>query len=270
MDDNDLLRLIQDKHLSDNEIKNLLKQLSCPPQEHKQQKLDLGVQYKFGVVSDLHAGSKYFREDVLLDSIKVFNREKVDAILLPGDIIEGMSNRDGHIYELSKIGVTEQLNYAVDLLNQYSQPIFGIQGNHDLWSMNKANQGVNIGGELESRVKNYTNLGDMRGEIDVNGVTIRLTHEGNTAYALSYSGQKIINSLSGGTKPNIILNGHLHKSLYMLYRNIHFVECGTLQSQTPFMQMKGSPAMLSYWVLKIRANSKGVSNFTPTLYPYYD
>jgi len=270
MDDNDILKLIKDQHLSDEEIKVFLKQLHQQPKTHKKVDLSLGYNYKFLIVSDLHIGHNNFREDIFEDTVKTANRERVDGILIPGDIIEGMSNRDGHIYEVAIPGITKQVDYAVDLLNQYKQPIYAILGNHDLMSMRKGNQGVHIGSDLENRVKNFNLLGDMRGDLTIGAVTLRLSHEGNSSYALSYSLQKIINGLTGGDKPHIICNGHLHKAMYMFYRNIHALESGTLEDQTDFMAMKGSPAHVGYWLLKIRADKNGLQSFSPTFYPYYD
>mgnify|MGYP006921402741 CR=1 FL=1 len=270
MTDESLLKLLREKNLTDEEVKLMLKQLEHPPIKHKRFSLGSSLHYKFLLFSDPHIGSLYHREDVAEDTVRVANKEKVDGILLPGDITEGMSNRDGHIYELAIAGVTNQVNYAVDFLNEFKQPIYAILGNHDLMGMKKGNQGVNIGEDLERRVKNLTLLGDMRGDLDINGSTLRLSHEGNTAYSLSYSMQKIINGLPGGDKPGIIANGHLHKGMYMFYRNVHALESMTLQDQTPFMAMKGSPAHVGFSILDIYVNKKGIDKFTPTFYPYYD
>ena len=64
------------------------------------------------------------------------------------------------------------------------------------------------------------------------------------AYALSYSLQKYIESMQGGTKPNILLNGHHHKAMYLFYRNVHAFEAGTFQAQSSWM--KGSD-LLRTW-----------------------
>jgi UDP-2,3-diacylglucosamine pyrophosphatase LpxH len=181
-----------------------------------------------------------------------------------------MSNRDGHIYELETIGVSNQINQAANLLSASPVPLFFTTGNHDEWSKNKANQGHLVGQDLESRISHATFLGEYTANIKFSdNVTMRLTHEGATAYALSYSGQKRINALEGGTKPSIIMNGHLHKLLYMNYRNIHYFEAGTLQSQTPFMAMKGSPSMVGFWLLDVYHNKKGITQLKQTAFPYY-
>lgn len=258
--------------LTPDEEKRVLQQLQKP--ERVRKSLDMFANsrsVKYGVVSDLHIGSKHFRPDVFEQSIKTFNREGVDAILLPGDVIEGMSNRDGHVYELDTIGTTAQVNKAAELLQGYKQPILFTTGNHDEWSKKKSNQGVIVGPTLEDKLGgNAKWLGEYTADIKLSPTTfIRLTHEGNSSYALSYSGQKRINGLSHDEKPAAIINGHIHKALYMFYRNIHYFEAGTLQDQTDFMRMKGSPAMVGYWVIKLGHNRKGVNTVAQTFYPGY-
>ena len=248
----------------------LVKQLKAPapPTCNQYEHYHRPRRAKIGIISDTHIGSKYFDPATFEKSVHIFNREKVEAIYHAGDIIEGMSNRDGHIYELETIGVTAQIDQAADLLNQYKQPLFFITGNHDGWSSVKANQGVDIGGILEDKIAGATNLGAYETNIKLApAVTMRMTHDGSSAYALSYSMQKRINSMDDKSKPDILANGHIHKALYLNYRGIHGVESATMQQQTPFMARKGSPAMVGFWIFDIKYTKKGVSSFAPTFYP---
>jgi predicted phosphodiesterase len=263
--------LIKKSDLTPSEIELLLKSKK-PKLIGNHHKFDYGTNHlKLGISSDYHIGSKWFNEKSFLKSVEVFNKEKVDAIYCPGDILEGMSGRDGQIYDLDEIGYTAQLKRASELLNLYKQPYFFILGNHDLWARNKANGGLNIGDELEKRVQNSKYLGDMEATISLNDlITLKLSHRGNTAYALSYSGQKIINSLEGGKKPNILINGNLHKSIYMFYRNIHYLEAGCMQNQTEFMAMKGSPAHVGFWILDVCFSKDGVKRFKSEWIPEYN
>jgi predicted phosphodiesterase len=222
------------------------------------------------VMSDTHIGSKYFREDIFQDLLKIIKKEKPDAVYHSGDIIEGMSNREGHIYELSIMGTSNQATKAIELFKQIEKPLFFTTGNHDEWSKVKSNQGYLLGQDLEKSIPNSKFLGEYTADIKFSEqVTMRLTHEGASAYALSYSGQKRVNAIEGGTKPAIIINGHIHKLLYMYYRNIHYFEAGCLQDQTPFMRMKGTPAMKGFWLLDIYHNKNGITKLRQTAYPYY-
>lgn len=266
----ELEKLLRKTPLTDAELKQIL--LSSKPRPSIKYHHDFGKKkIKLGLVSDLHIGHKMFDYKAFDKSVKVFNREKVDLIISPGEIIEGMSGRDGHIYELKHVGYTAQMNEAVKLLKRYKAPFHFITGNHDAWGKNKGNAGYEVGPELERRLPNSKFLGEMQARVDLGNHTyLDLTHRGNTAYALSYPLQKLINALEGGSKPDILCNGHLHKSLYLFYRNIHALESGTLERQTEFMKMKGSPAMVGFWILDISLRDKGgVERFKPTWYPQY-
>jgi hypothetical protein len=81
-----------------------------------------------------------------------------------------------------------------------------------------------------------------------------------TAYALSYSIQKYIESYTGGEKPNILLNGHHHKAMYVFYRNVHGFECGTCEDQTPWMKGKRLAAHMGAWIIQVHVNSEGTIN----------
>jgi hypothetical protein len=61
---------------------------------------------------------------------------------------------------------------------------------------------------------------------------------GGSSYAVSYAPQRIVESLSGGEKPAILMIGHYHKMSYNMIRNVHTIQCGTTQDQTPFMRKK--------------------------------
>lgn len=89
-----------------------------------------GDSFSFGYFSDSHIGSKYFNPELFAYMVKFFQREKPDFILNSGDHLEGMSGRPGHVYELSQIGLSQQLKYAVELYKQLEPiPHYGIDGN---------------------------------------------------------------------------------------------------------------------------------------------
>lgn len=86
--------------------------------------------FSFGYFSDAHIGSRYFDPKLFAYMVKFFQREKPDFILNPGDHLEGMSGRPGHVYELSQVGLSQQLNYAVKLYTQLDNfTHYGIDGN---------------------------------------------------------------------------------------------------------------------------------------------
>jgi len=132
--------------------------------------------------------------------------------------------------------------------------------------------GLEVGPELAKRVKNLEFLG--YDEVDLkldNGIKIRMTHPGDgTAYAVSYKAQKYINALPGGQKPDINIQGHYHKAMYMFYRNIHHFDAGTLCDQTIFMRKKQTPAMTGYWIIDAWSNKKGVDKIKSEFVPFWE
>lgn len=227
---------------------------------------------RYGAFSDPHIGSKYFDQYLFEEMIRRFNKEGLDFIVDAGDHAEGMSGRPGHIYELEDIGYNAQLNHICELYNQFKTPIFGIDGNHDQWFKQKGNIGAVVGEDMERRIKNYTHLGEWEGDLDIGrGNTIKLFHANDgTAYATSYKIQKLVESFSGGEKPNIVHSGHYHKALYAFIRNVHAFETGTICDQTGFMRGKKLPAHKGYWIVDLHHNKFGIQRLIPEFVPAYD
>jgi hypothetical protein len=204
---------------------------------------------------------------------RAFKQEGVEFIVTPGDHLEGMSGRPGHIYELDQIGFQKQIEYAIRLYKQLPNiPIYGIDGNHDGWYFKKNNGGLIVGKELENMVKNYHNLGQYEGEVIIGGKTIlQLFHANDgTAYATSYKLEKLIDSFEGGKKPNIVHSGHYHKALYLFKRGVHGFESGTLCGQSEFMKGRKIPAHLGFGIVDVYVDDKGVDRIKHQFFPHYD
>lgn len=87
----------------------------------------------------------------------------------------------------------------------------------------------------------------------------------------SYHPQKQIESLSGGTKPNIEGIGHYHKLLWLPgYRNIQGFLVGCLQHQTSFMSRKHLAAMQGFLIIEVVLDETGVIRCRPEVFPGYE
>ncbi len=106
----------------------------------------------------------------------------------------------------------------------------------------------------------------------VRGPIIRLIHPGGgTAYALSYSTQKIAEHLQGGDKPNIQLVGHFHKYDCHYHREIYNLQTGCLEDQTLFMRKLKLAAHVGYLILEVYIGKDGViERFRHEWKPFYD
>ena len=92
----------------------------------------------------------------------------------------------------------------------------------------------------------------------------------HNSYALSYTLQKTIDAMSGGEKPNILINGHHHKMIYLFYRNIHAIEAATFQSQTAWMRGKRLPAHMGGWIYQVHVDDEGtIQRCGAEFFPFY-
>jgi len=228
-----------------------------------------GDQITIGVLSDTHLGSVYTDPNYIQQAFDMFDCADVDMITISGDIFEGLSNRPGHMYECSHVGYSAQLQHGRELFGQWTQtPIYMVDGNHDRWY--RKSNGALIVEELCRDSENLVFLGNDEGDIDLGHVCVKLWHgEDGSSYAFSYRIQKIVESFTGGTKPNVLICGHTHKALYVFDRHIHCVSAGSIQRQSKWMRGKRAAAHTGFWIVRMDINDCGVGTFSPTWYPFY-
>jgi len=235
-----------------------------------------GEHIRWGSIGDTHNGSLYSDPDFQFKAFEQFKKSKVDFITHGGDVFEGMSNRPGHIYELSHLGYDKQNELCKDIYSQWTDtPMYFISGNHDRWFLKSAGvyavkrlcEDLN----LQTGSERYIYLGEDEGDISLKGVTtVKLWHgeDGNT-YALSYRLQKIIESISGGEKPGVMMFHHVHKFVYIFERMIHCVSTGAMQRQTKWMRGKRIASHTGFTVNDAWVNKNGIARFGTQFYPFY-
>ena len=229
-----------------------------------------GDRVRIGAITDTHIGSLNFSEQRLYQAFEEFKKEKVDFITHSGDVTEGMSHRAGHVYDLSEIGYDKQKAKAIEIFSQWTDSqIYAIDGNHDRWFI-KSN-GALIVKDIATQLDNFNLIGHDEGDISINGkAVVKLWHgEDGNSYALSYRLQKILESLSGGEKPSVIICGHTHKYVKIFERNVYAISAGSIQSQTPWMRGKRIAAHVGFCIIDIYVNKSGVCKFSDTWYPFY-
>lgn len=229
-----------------------------------------GKRIRIGAFGDTHIGHQKFSEDRFFQAFEEFKKEKVDFIVHTGDVHEGMSHRPGHIYELTHLGYEQQKEYSVKLFSQWTDSdIYAIDGNHDRWFI-KSN-GAYIVKDLDRRLDNFHFIGHDEGDISLDGrATLKLWHgEDGNSYAMSYRVQKIIESLSGGEKPSMMLCGHTHKYVKLFERNIHTISIGCIEGQTSWMRGKRIAAHVGFAIFDVYIGDKGITKITETWFPFY-
>jgi len=224
---------------------------------------------KIGVVSDTHLGSWYECLDELHTFYKICEKQKVKAIVHAGDILDGNMRHQGWENEIHTFGADRQVNYcAKHYPSIRGVKTYFIDGNHDLSHWKKG--GIQTGKRISEKRKDMVCLGDTEADVVLNGVKIRLRHPTDgTAYAKSYKGQKIVNEIESGMKPQILIIGHYHYCIYFFARNIHVFHPGAFQRQTQWMRGKHLKPDVGGWILEIHKCGNEVLELTSTWIPFY-
>ena len=254
-----------------------LKQLAVAdrkePLKTKYYKMEGNI-FRFAHITDTHMGSIFFNENIWNAIVHEINNSNVDCVFHTGDITEGFNSKrvDG-IYEMAHIGYAEQKKYASEMLSQIDAQIYCIDGNHDRWYQKP--MGANMVEDIAMITDNVKYLGsDMADFVIENNdrpIKIRLWHgEDGSSYATSYRVQKIIESFTGGDKPNVLLCGHTHKQICMFDRNIHCVSGGAVCTQSNWMRGKRLSNHTGFHIVEMEFNERGITKFTPTWYPFYE
>ena len=209
---------------------------------------------RFALTGDRHAGSLYHHAVALAAFYEYAESEGVELVVDAGDILDGHRVYKGQEFELLDLGLEAQLNRVEKHSPRNIKTKF-ITGNHD--AAFKSLAGVPVGKMIAQAVPEYEFIGEEQGRVEwqmPNGVfSLMLIHPGGgSAYALSYKPQKIIESLEGGTKPDMLAIGHFHKAeMIPSYRNVCGVQVGTFQRQTPFMARQGLQAHVGGWIIDV-------------------
>ena len=208
-----------------------------------------GEEFSILGITDSHIGSKYLDDRFIDIAFEYGDKVNVDMAVHSGDLTEGMSNRTGHVYELSQVGYDHQKEHSVKLISSWKRPIFIIDGNHDRWYLKSI--GALIVKDICERIPNAVFLGHDEGKLFINGAEIRPWHgEDFSSYATSYRLQKVVEALTPDDVPQMLLVGHTHKHMYEEIGGCHVVSLGSLQSQSKWMRSKRMAADVGFWIIK--------------------
>ena len=210
---------------------------------------------KFGLVGDKHFGSLYHDSKSLHGFYDYAKSQGVKVVYDVGDICDGHKVYRGQEFELRDLGLDAQVARI-----KADHPDNGIitrfiTGNHD--ASFKSEAGVVAGRAISFARPDMEFIGEDQARIEYqtpNGkFSIMLLHPGGgSSYALSYRPQKIVESLEGGTKPDLLAIGHYHKAdMIPSYRNVCAIQTGTFQRQTPFMARGGLSAHVGGWIVEV-------------------
>jgi hypothetical protein len=239
--------------------------------------------YRFGWLSDNHLGSKYARLDVLQDIYRRFAERDLDRIFNAGNWIDGEARFNK--FDLLVHGLDAQLAY---MANEYpvapnGLTTYAVAGDdHEGWYGQR--EGVDIGRYAERSMReagrtDWVNLGFMEAFVPLQHAQTGKTSQlhvvhpgGGSAYATSYTVQKLVESFSGGSKPAVMLAGHYHKLEVLNVRNVWTIQTGCTQDQTPFARKKRLHFALGGGVCELEQDPEtgAIIGCTVEMWQYFD
>ena len=224
----------------------------------------------FGIVSDTHLCSTHEKLSELHTHYAICKKQGVKIVFHAGDLVAGWGMYHGQPNEVKVFGATSQAKYVIDNYPKVDGIVtYFITGNHDLswWK----ESGVDIGVLVAEKRPDMIYLGQCFGEVKINNAKFRLLHpDGGSAYAISYKGQKIVESLASGTKPDVLIIGHYHTANYFYHRLVHVLNAGCFEGQTLYLIRKNLNPAVGGYICEIRFGKKDrVVAFQPTFIPYF-
>jgi hypothetical protein len=236
--------------------------------------------FLFGAAGDLHAGSKYTRWDVREDLYRQFEEAGAQCNFDTGNWIDGEMRFN--TYDLDVHGLTAQVKHLAKNHPKNSVPTYAVWGDdHEGWYVQR--EGIDVGRYCESEMRaaghDWTDLGFMEAHIVLRNAnsgktqTLAVCHPGGgSAYAVSYTSQKLVESYEGGEKPAVALYGHYHKLWAGNIRNVWAIQTGCQQDQTPFMRKKRLEAHVGGVLVKLRQDPRtgAIVSCLPELIRYFN
>lgn len=227
-----------------------------------------GARTRFGFVSDTHLCSKYERLDVLDALYDIFQREGVGVVYHAGNMVDGECRFNR--FDLKAHGVEDQIRYFVEHYPRREgvKTYFITGDDHEGWWIQR--ESINVGQRIQDVARDAGRddlifLGHVEHDIVLKApkgeARLRIIHAGGgSAYAVSYTSQKYVESLPEGEKPDVVLIGHFHKMEYYRPRGVVCIQGGCTQDQTPFMRKKRIKAELGGWIVELNQAPEGYIN----------
>lgn len=223
-----------------------------------------GDTLRFCQVSDTHLGSKYEQLGPLNAVYDECEARGIPLVLHPGDWVDGENMYRGHVYEIHTHGADEQRKYTIAKYPQRKGIVTkGVGGNHDASFLKTA--GYDIVQAIAKERADLEYLGPIGRMVDLECKSrkrqvyrVHLMHpRGGVPYAKTYRIQKIVEGYEGGSKPDMLLAGHLHFQAHTFIRNVHAFQVPCFQRQTPFLKELGLEPVVGAYFFEVEFSKTG-------------
>ena len=264
------MKILNEFGLTEAQLRRILAGEHTKPQIIKQAITD--KEFEFGVISDTHLCSRYEALNELHTYYSICKKTGVRHIVHAGDLIDGGMSHAGWENEIHTFGTDNQVAYTIKNYPKVEGiTTYFITGSHDYSFWKRS--GVDVGKLISRERPDLVYLGMIRGDVEINGIKIRLIHpSGGVPYSKSYRAQKIAENIPSGQKPHILVIGHLHYAIYLFYRNMHILHSGCFQHQTPYLMEKSLNPDIGGWTIRIRIakdKHKSVVAIIPCWIPFF-
>ena len=238
-----------------------------------------GKWVRFGVCGDKHLCNMQSRLDVMKLLYDLYESEGITTVYDTGNWIDGEARFNKG--ELLVHGMDAQLDYWIE--NHPSRPGITTRyvagDDHEGWYQQR--ECLEIGKYAMLRAKDsgrndleYLGYAEALIELKAKqGSRIMMVNHpgGGSSYAISYKGQKYVESLQGGEKPAVVLQGHYHKFNVGYPREVWVVDTGTCCDQTLFMRKRHLQAHVGGQIVEFQQAPDGrITRFRVEFLPFYD
>lgn len=246
-------------------MKNYVSDIIEPDIPPRLGKINKELQLVF--LSDIHVGSKKFAEEKFNNCISYINNHKTDAVLIAGDLVDGIGIYPDQEKELEIIDIYEQYKVLSEYLEQIQVPIIISPGNHDATRL--AEPQPKIPEKYAKQLYKQDNITMLSNPamIEIKNTKIKMYHgEAFTDLIqankhLSFENpcnimkQQLIkrnttpiyglttpispepdDPLVIDTIPDIYHTGHIHVTQIDQYRGVQLINSGTFQEKTEYQK----------------------------------
>ncbi len=208
---------------------------------------------RFGVIADTHLGSKYSDVSMLRKAYKYMEDLGIKIVLNAGDLTDGTPKMHrGFINELVVFNYEQNIDYVLDNYPK-TIPTYFIAGNHDYtWYKDS---GIDIVKDLCSRVKEWKYLGMSNGFLNIEGFKIQVVHPkggGGSVYKSNKLQKRMHNMRAANVDIDLLIQGHYHTSSFLNYHNMHGMNAGAFQRQTPYLFEKDLHPDLGFSIISVK------------------
>lgn len=217
---------------------------------------------RLGLVADTHLCCKEERLEALHNHYDLMAAEGITTVFHAGNIVDGYIQRinGDSVFDSTIDG---QAQYVIDNYpHRDGMTTHFITGDdHESWFAKGFNFGAYLMLVAREQGRNDLNyIGHVEADVEVKTgaekpTIIKIQHPGGgSAYSRSYTGQKTVESLQGGEKPAILVQGHYHVSNFMSDRNVYVIGLPGFQDQTIFARKKRLRMEVGGAILEFKVN----------------